>query len=97
MSGKSMPVDLDHVKPFMGFCTAFIYIYIIIYIEIIDTFFPTKCEYETFSPHRKVPGTETLVFAKPCEVNSDIIVVQAENTSGCKSLFENSNSYTPEV
>ena len=22
MSGKSMPVDLDHVKPFMGFCTA---------------------------------------------------------------------------
>ena len=25
MSGKSMPVDLDHVKPFMGFCTAIIY------------------------------------------------------------------------
>ena len=24
MSGKSMPVDLDHVKPFMGFCTAHI-------------------------------------------------------------------------
>ena len=24
MSGKSMPVDLDHVKPFMGFCTAVI-------------------------------------------------------------------------
>ena len=22
MSGKSMPVDLDHLKPFMGFCTA---------------------------------------------------------------------------
>ena len=22
MSGKSMPVDLDHVKPFTGFCTA---------------------------------------------------------------------------
>ena len=28
MSGKSMPVDLDAVKPFMGFCTAIIYIYI---------------------------------------------------------------------
>ena len=25
MSGKSMPVDLDHVKPFMGFCTTFTY------------------------------------------------------------------------
>ena len=24
MSGKSMPVDLDHVKSFMGFSTAFI-------------------------------------------------------------------------
>ena len=29
MSGKSMPVDLDAVKPFMGFCTA-INMYIII-------------------------------------------------------------------
>ena len=27
MSGKSMPVDLDAVKPFMGFCTAIIYTY----------------------------------------------------------------------
>ena len=25
MSGKSMPVDLDAVKPFMGFCTAIMY------------------------------------------------------------------------
>ena len=25
---KSMPVDLDHIKPFMGFCTTLIYIYI---------------------------------------------------------------------
>ncbi len=27
MSGKSMAVDLDHVKSFMGFSTAFIYTY----------------------------------------------------------------------
>ena len=25
---KSMPVDLDYIKPFMGFCTTLIYIYI---------------------------------------------------------------------
>ena len=28
MSGKSMPVDLDHVKTFMGFCTALTYMHI---------------------------------------------------------------------
>ena len=27
MSGKSMPVDLDAVKPFMGFCTAIKYVF----------------------------------------------------------------------
>ena len=31
---KSMPVDLDYIKPFMGFCTTLIYIYIYQYINI---------------------------------------------------------------
>ena len=41
MSGKSMPVDLDHVKPFMGFCTASIYIYI--YINFIPLRRSARC------------------------------------------------------
>ena len=28
---KSMPVDLEYIKPFMGFCTTLIYVYIYIY------------------------------------------------------------------
>ena len=31
---KSMPVDLDHIKPSMGFCATLIYIYIYIYTSI---------------------------------------------------------------
>ena len=35
MLGKSMPVDLDHVKPFMGFCTALMCRKQYIYLNII--------------------------------------------------------------
>ena len=37
-----MPVDLDHVKPFMGFCTAFIYIYIYYFLFFLLVTCKTK-------------------------------------------------------
>ena len=47
---KSMPVDLDYIKPFMGFCTTLICKYIYIYIINVESI-PYSCSNKLFRFH----------------------------------------------
>ena len=59
MSGKSMPVDLDHVKPFMGSCTP---------SYIVPTFFVYTSRYVRFPKKVRVFLSQILCFLTPTTV-----------------------------